>query len=172
MNVQRTPALHFLASSRWKAGIIESANVPAEGWVSWTTTVQALLSATRHGIDLAGEQNTEQDVPKPRCCLWPVLETPWAAVNKWCLSNLAKLIWLKHIFGVKTSGFWSTLSWSWWAASCNQGHVSRMAFATHSQHRPFCSQAFCFHKPVGGSRNTAFTFHCNWSKEKRGKWGV
>ena len=98
--------------------------------------------------DLAGKLNTEEDVPQPSCCLWPVVKALWAAVDKWCLLDSSKyecpawavsqnLTWLKPIFGAKTSHLWSAFSWVWWAAVLQPGpRGTNRVFDSPSQYLP------------------------------------
>lgn len=112
----------LLASSRWRE--------PGQGGRTGLPGSPSAGSVVCVGpcADLAGKLNTEEDVPQPSCCLWPVVKAPRAAVNKWCLldsskyecpawAGLQNLTWLKPIFGAKTSHLWSAFSWVWWASA-------------------------------------------------------
>lgn len=179
MSTQKTPALFLLSwhhpdeGSQGQGGRTGLPGSPSAGSVVCVGPC----------ADLAGKLNTEEDVPQPSCCLWPVVkghrelqsinDAFWTHLNMsgsaWAVSQ--NLTWLKPIFGAKHHTCGALFPESDEPVPQPAYVGTNRVFDSPSQYLRLCSQAFCFQEPVGGSRNTVFPFRCILSREKR-QWGV
>lgn len=176
---QRHP-LPSLETSRWKGGTEDrypccSRRLGYQTAQWWALFCYWALALTLWGKRIPSKMCLRPDVV---CDLHSRLQellltndTLWTHLTSVsCLNSLAKVTWLKHVFGLVTSGLLYFLRQR--SSIPQSGPMSRSESVTNSLNVAPSVPRHHFYEPVGGSRNTLFPFRCSLRREKRGKWGV